>query len=287
MEKASSLNADDQALIRASKTNWSRHWDQVAKGPLPYRPGASGFKQFLRQCGGVELAWRLVLKEMDWPQGLRILEAGCGTGELSVRFVIRGNQVIFMDTSQSALECARKACSGAKNAAFIQASIFDLPFKGEGFDRAFNVGVLDHFSTAGRQQASGEMLRIVKPHGRVVVLTNDARSFIHPLVMRFALKRGRWPFGFKEGVRSLQTELNLSSKEFSVWEYGQGLISQFEFLHYLVPGRREVHKIFSRLFFIVSLPFSLLNKFPGQYLVTVVEKIRIAQQQHISEQHKT
>jgi ubiquinone/menaquinone biosynthesis C-methylase UbiE len=231
----------------------------------------SGFQRFLRRCGGVELAWRLVRKEIGKSGGLRILEAGCGTGELSLRLARLGNSMILIDTSRSALECARKASQGNAQATLVQASLFNLPFKPGVFDRTFNVGVLDHFSAEGRREALGEMLRVLRGDGCAVVLTNDARSFIHPIAMRHAIKKGRWPFGFKDALTSLRNELNLPP-DLIAREYTRGFISQFEFLHYFLPENRTIRKIFSRVFFAVTLPFSFLNRLPGQYVVTVIDK---------------
>jgi len=267
--------ADEDARIRQARTNWSRHWERVAAGPAPDLFSLKArLKRFLRRGGGVELAWRLVRRETGDPRGQRLLEAGCGTAEHSLRLARAGNRVVLLDVSRAALEFdQRRARDLGLPAAAVQASILHLPFKPGIFDAAFNVGVLDHFGPEMRARALAEMLRVTRESGRVISVNNDTRSGIHPLAMRRAQRAGRWPFGPKDGVASLRDCLPPQlRRDGAVREYSRGFAGQFEYLHYYFAPESRARKVFLTVYYLASCALNALNFIPGQFRVTVIRK---------------
>lgn len=265
----------EEALAESAARNWSKYWDKRSAelSPQIQRGFPSKFKRFFLYTGALELAFRILKREMKNPQGKRILEAGCGMGEISLRLAHRGNVLIMMDTSLSALQYVRARAEALGIPVFIlQASIFRLPFKSGIFDFAFNVGVLDHFGLEYRQKGVKQMVEVVKSRGRAVILTNSYKSFIHPFAMRAAQKKGLWHFGFKDSVRTLQYSKDANSEDFTIKEYSRGFISQFEFLHYCIPEVKLFKWLFFRFFYLFTWPFGFLNRLSGQYLVSVLEK---------------
>jgi SAM-dependent methyltransferase len=79
----------------------------------------------------------------DELEGKWILDAGCGAGRfLDVSSSTEAN-VVGIDIS-SAIDAARKNLDGRANAHFVQASIYELPFRDETFDRCYCIGVIQH-----------------------------------------------------------------------------------------------------------------------------------------------
>jgi SAM-dependent methyltransferase len=275
MMQLSPKNTDEKLLADQAARNWARFWEDVtAVAPSSVPTGSlNRLKRFLRRAGGLELAYRLVSRELGNAPHRKVLEAGCGTGEISLRFARAGERLFMLDTSEAAVSfCKTRAEATGLSVAVVRGSIFDLPFKEGSFGAIFNVGVLDHFGPEYRQRAVKEVARTLEAGGRAALLTNSARSIIHPIAMKSASKRGRWPFGFKDAVESLLESAQNGESTAPLREYSRGFVSQFEFLHYCLPGGHRTKRVFLALFYLISLPFSLLNRFPGQYLVSIMDK---------------
>ena len=94
--------------------------------------------------------------------GLRILDAGCGTG-FNLRHYQFSHQaeVYGFDITSDAIDWVRKRGSHR----IAQASVTDIPFKSESFDLVFSFDVLQQLSPGGIQKGISEMHRVLKPHG--------------------------------------------------------------------------------------------------------------------------
>ena len=86
------------------------------------------------------------VEETRWGTDLAgqiILEAGCGPGALTPFALETGATVVSFDLSNS-VERARESVGANPRSLFVQASLFELPFKQETFDKIFCFGVLQH-----------------------------------------------------------------------------------------------------------------------------------------------
>jgi 2-polyprenyl-3-methyl-5-hydroxy-6-metoxy-1,4-benzoquinol methylase len=101
--------------------------------------------------------------------GARILDVGCGTGQL-VNFLSSGGRcVIGCDLSYNSLEKGLRFRNqfSLENASFVQADLFDLPFRERSFDVVLCNGVLHH--TTDPAAGFGKICAMVKPGGFIVV----------------------------------------------------------------------------------------------------------------------
>ncbi|MBU0519374.1 class I SAM-dependent methyltransferase [bacterium] len=232
-----------------------------------------GFKKFLQRAGSGALISKIIRTEIGDSSEGYVLEAGCGTGYLGLQMARSGRKTVLLDVSPSALAYAGSEANRLElKPPRVKGSVFHLPFKDAVFSGTFNVGVLDHFGQQGRKNAALEMLRVTKPQGKVTIVTNDVRSYVHPYAMKYAADRGRWPFGFKAAISSLQAEIPDLLKDYDVNEYSRGFLSQFEFGHYFLPPMGALKALFFGTFYFCTWPFAFLNRFAGQYLVTVIKK---------------
>ena len=98
----------------------------------------------------------------------RILEVGCGEGELAERFVRElGCEVVASDQSDWMVELTRARGVDAR-VADVQA----LPFRDGEFDCALAAWMLYHVRDVDR--ALAELARALRPGGRLVAVTNSA-----------------------------------------------------------------------------------------------------------------
>src|SRR4051794_5488775 len=97
--------------------------------------------------------------------GSRALDVATGTGDLAVALRAAGAEVVGCDFSEEMLERARRKEPSAR---FEWADALALPYEDDSFDAATVGFGARNFSDLGR--GLGEMARVVRPGGRVVIL---------------------------------------------------------------------------------------------------------------------
>jgi demethylmenaquinone methyltransferase / 2-methoxy-6-polyprenyl-1,4-benzoquinol methylase len=97
--------------------------------------------------------------------GTRALDVATGTGDLAIALARRGGEVVGSDFSEGMLDRARVK-SGAVR--WEQANALALPYDDNAFDAATVGFGARNFSDLER--GLGEMARVVRPGGRVVIL---------------------------------------------------------------------------------------------------------------------
>lgn len=102
-----------------------------------------------------------VVEWLDARAGERILDLGCGDGQLTVRLVASGAEVQGIDASAAMVAAAR-----ARGLAADEAPSEKLPYPDASFDAVFSNAVL-HW-VQGQDQMMAEVHRVLKPRGRFV-----------------------------------------------------------------------------------------------------------------------
>ncbi|MCR4319050.1 MAG: class I SAM-dependent methyltransferase [Candidatus Brocadiaceae bacterium] len=106
----------------------------------------------------------------------RILEIGCGLGDLTCALASHATSVIGIDISAKAVEAAinrRDFLSGSqnqlKNVEFLQMSAVNLNFPSEFFDWVISTSMIEHLHPEDVDTHLLEVLRILKPKGMYLV----------------------------------------------------------------------------------------------------------------------
>lgn len=110
---------------------------------------------------------------IDFPEGARVLEAGCGTGAVSRSLAGWRNvgEVIGVDPSPVFIEKARELGAGISNLRFEEGDARSLPFEDGNFDAVIFHTSLCH--VPGPEAALGEAFRVVRPGGYLAVFDGD------------------------------------------------------------------------------------------------------------------
>jgi SAM-dependent methyltransferase len=123
------------------------------------------------------------------PFGAKILEAGCGTGQLS-NFLgsTWGRTVIAGDACMNSLKLAEgfRWQNQIKNVAFLQMNLFRPPFKPETFDFVISNGVLHH--TSDPRLGFQTIAKLVKPGGVILIGLYNKYARLVTDFIRVALK---------------------------------------------------------------------------------------------------
>ena len=118
-----------------------------------------------------------------YPDGSRVLEAGCGVGSQTVILARRspGARFVCIDRSDESLARAQEACrrEGLLNVEFHQADIMNLEFAPGEFDHVFVCFVLEHLSDpVGALQ---NLRSVLRTGGTLTAIEGDHGSFYcHP-----------------------------------------------------------------------------------------------------------
>jgi ubiquinone/menaquinone biosynthesis C-methylase UbiE len=141
------------------------------------------------------------------PYNSRVLEVGCGTGQLTNFLSIAHRSVLGIDVCLNSLGLAHKfkVENGLDRASFAQMNLFRPALKDEFFDVVISNGVLHH--TADCRGAFHRICKLVKPGGFVVVGLYSSYSrklhYARRTVVRWTGLTSRWldpQFGRKTGA---------------------------------------------------------------------------------------
>lgn len=109
------------------------------------------------------------------------LDVGCGTGVLASRLARQGYEMTGVDPSAGMLEVLR---ARAPEVEALEASGTALPFPDDSFDLVLTVAVMHHIADAqGVRRTLGEMIRVAKPDGRILVWDHNPRNPYWRLLM--------------------------------------------------------------------------------------------------------
>ena len=134
----------------------------------------------------------LFLRALDraLPGDAIVLEAGCGTGQLTNFLGLSAGRRLFGgDVCLNSLRLANefRARAGISNAAFLQMNLFRPPFRAASLDMVIANGVLHH--TGDAQGGFEALLRAVKPGGVVLVGLYNRYARLATLARRWAFAR--------------------------------------------------------------------------------------------------
>ncbi len=109
--------------------------------------------------------------------GLKILDAGCGRGEVMLACARRGATVAGVDFSEAAVEISRELLAEYSDADIRQGDVTDLPWPDASFDRIQNSDVIEHLDPEQTVPALREFHRVLKPGGYLLIHTAPNRLF--------------------------------------------------------------------------------------------------------------
>jgi SAM-dependent methyltransferase len=109
-----------------------------------------------------------------WMAGKWILDAGCGAGRFLDVVTETEADVVGLDISD-AVEAARDNLAGHDRVHFVQASIYQLPFRDAVFDGVYCIGVIQH--TPDPLQAVRSLPRVLKTGGRIAYTIYEKRRY--------------------------------------------------------------------------------------------------------------
>jgi len=207
-----------------------------------------------------------IVKLLPSDRPATLLEAGSGTGRISLRLAAEGAEVTLVDYSAGAISNSQRLFqSQQQSGRFILSDIRNINLPDGGLDMVWNSGVLEHFDQDQQIAILKEMKRLTKPGGTVLVLTPSARSLPYLVGKYAAEQQGNWMYGIEHPVWSLQEVFAASGLELQP-EYHIGFENSLDFLDF-IGGAQPVKEWMRRWY--QSLPDEARDVFAGYLLVSV------------------
>lgn len=116
------------------------------------------------------------LKQANISEGMRVLDVGCGRGEILIHCAKKGAEAVGIDYASAAIKLAEQALSRQpetiqKKIKLIQKDICYLPFSDESFDRIFFLDVIEHLTAEQEERVLREIKRVLKKGGFLILHT--------------------------------------------------------------------------------------------------------------------
>lgn len=131
-----------------------------------------------RKAVGIEIVLGFLASLPQPPEGLRVLDAGCGTGNYAALIQRWFPKVVCLDFSMGMLKRARDKFEqqGQHQGVFVQADMTHLPFKAGMFDAAVCNQSLHHIDEPGTDFKNQRNFfrhanRTLKPAGAIIINT--------------------------------------------------------------------------------------------------------------------
>lgn len=103
--------------------------------------------------------------------GMRVLDVGCGRGEILRHCTRSGAEAHGIDYAPAAVALSRQAVADGEAAGVYRADARRLPFADATFDRVLLFDIVEHLYPWELDQALQEARRVLKPDGRLVIHT--------------------------------------------------------------------------------------------------------------------
>lgn len=172
---------------------------------------------------------RWVFDQLALPANARVLEVGCGPGQLWLRNADRIPpwQVTLADFSAGMLAEAQQNLAGQRSFGFEVADAQQLPFEVGSFDALIANHMLYHVPDRGR--ALAEFRRVLRPSGQLYAATNGQAHLreLFELAQRLAPQRIGWGGAAESGNFTLENGGEQLARHFAEVElrrYPDGLV---------------------------------------------------------------
>lgn len=142
-----------------------RSADAAGLAPVLHLGAPTWFNRLIDKLQFRAVCRALALAEI--PRGALVLDVGCGTGRWLRRYEELGFQATGIDATSGMLD---RAIECGTTAPLIAGEACYLPFADATFDCVSDITVVQHIPRPLQPQALREMMRVLKPGGRLILM---------------------------------------------------------------------------------------------------------------------
>jgi ubiquinone/menaquinone biosynthesis C-methylase UbiE len=140
--------------------------------PAAGRDALLPFYDLLTRVLGMGKVYDALVAQAELANGLRVVEIGCGTGNVTVRAkrAAPGTDMVGLDPDPLALARAQRKARGLTGIRFERAYAQELPFADGEFDRVLSSMMLHHLDEDVKAAAAAEIHRVLRPSGQLHIV---------------------------------------------------------------------------------------------------------------------
>jgi ubiquinone/menaquinone biosynthesis C-methylase UbiE len=161
--------------------------------PAAGRDGLLPFYDLLSLVSGGAKLHRRLVEQAGLAAVQRVLEIGCGTGNLSIRAkrTEPGIELVGSDPDPLALARARRKARGLTGISFERGYAQQLPYPDASFDRVLSSLMLHHLDHDAKVATAAEVARVLRPGGSLHVVDFDGDLHgMHGVLAKRVVKSG-------------------------------------------------------------------------------------------------
>lgn len=116
-----------------------------------------------------KIVYSLTKKFLNKKNKIRIIDIGCGTGELDFGLSFQNADIVGIDLNKKSIDIAKERAKlfKVRNVRFIEKNFYEANFDNDFFDFSFSIGTLHHMSNP--DLAFKKLVKITKKDGFVVI----------------------------------------------------------------------------------------------------------------------
>jgi len=252
-----------------------------------YLSDCSDFETYQRS-GGEKLGLRLkeIISRIPFQKNERVLDIGCGRGEVLLHCLKKGVEVIGIDYAEAATRLTSR-----KKVIVLQANAKKLPFMDSSFGKVLLFDVVEHLYPKELEQMMKEIRRVLKPKGSIFIHTAPNKILVD-WVFPYWIRPWDWLLitlsNFLSGKNYSKLPVSLRSKsnklmhinEMTYWKLkhllkSHGFSFQFTFKHFcLKPCYSWKDKVYNMIvgLYPLALKRPLIWLFTNQFFIAAKKR---------------
>ncbi|SRR6266567_1231159 len=187
--------------------------------PAAGRDAFLPFYDLLTAALGAGRVHRILIDQAGLGAGQRVLEIGCGTGNLAIR-VKRAHpdtELVGSDPDPLALARAQRKARGLDGIRFERGYAQRLPYPDGSFDRVLSALMLHHLDPDTKVAAAAEVRRVLRPGGSLHLVDFAGETHgVHGFLARRVVRTGHVADNRDDGIRRLLDAAGLECAEVAV-----------------------------------------------------------------------
>ena len=193
----------------------------------------------LQRLLGFESYHRQLVDQADVRPGHRVLDIGCGTGNLAIliKRLQPGGEVVGLDPDPRALAGARrKAGRAALSVQLDRGFAQELPYPDASFDRVFSAFMFHHLGPDVKEKMLHEARRVLKPGGSLHLLDfGGAKVRSDGFVARLSHRSERLRDNFGDSIPTLMRQAGFAAPT-EVAHRVTPFVGRITYYRAIVPG---------------------------------------------------
>ncbi len=143
-----------------------------------YFHDCEGYDLYTKSHGlNISRRLKLPLDYAELKRGMKVVDIGCGRGEVLIQAGLCDVEIIGVDYSKSAVSMSQKSIiknlppQKRSRVSILQGDAFNLPVMSSSVDRVFMLDIVEHLTKEERRSTLLEAYRILVPGGKIIIHT--------------------------------------------------------------------------------------------------------------------